>query len=318
MKALKTLLLAVIMVGLGACAEKRGPEPSTAAPQTPPSDKHQAIQLRPSGALGRQEGGGGGGARTALVADAEGLSGQEAFQPQIDRKIIRNATLVIETDDPAAAQRKVGAIAETNGGFVVTSEFKTSASQLDAVTVNVILRVPASVFEATITAVRAAGGKVLEENVSGKDVTEEYIDLEARLKTKKALEAQFLEIMKQARKVSDALEVQTEIANVRTEIEQIEGRRRFLENQSSLSTITVTFSTPAPVVTATATGFGHSVKEAFGEGADLAVAIVLGLIRIVIVMIPVVVLILLPIGWLGRYLLRKYHRPKPAEPIPQA
>ncbi len=71
-------------------------------------------------------------------------------------------------------------------------------------------------------------------------MTEEYIDLEARIRTQQALEAQFLEIMKGAKEVSDALQVQRELANVRTEIERVEGRRRFLESQTSLSTIKVT------------------------------------------------------------------------------
>src|SRR6185295_6582072 len=103
-----------------------------------------------------------------------------------------------------------------------------------------------------------------QEKVSGQDVSEEYLDLEARIRSKKALETQFLEIMKQARKVSDALEVQGELADVRTEIERFEGRRRFLENQSTLSTITATLQMPAPLVVATTTGFSHSIKEAFG------------------------------------------------------
>src|SRR6202011_3293944 len=104
-------------------------------------------------------------------------------------------------------------------------------------------RVPASQFNASVEEIRHVGGdlsKVRQEKISGQDVTEEYIDVEARIKTKKALEAQFLEIMKQAHKVSDALEVQSELANVRTDIERMEGRRRYLDNQSSLSTISVT------------------------------------------------------------------------------
>ena len=97
-------------------------------------------------------------------------------------------------------------------------------------------------------------------------MTEEYIDLEARIRTKKALEAQFLEIMKQARKISDAMEVQTQLAEVRTEIERLEGRRRFLENQSALSTINITLHTPTPVVAAATRGFVYDLKAAFGDG----------------------------------------------------
>ena len=323
MRAIKILLLSASVLCLWSCAEKRNEDRATATSEQLRRAKTEAQNDYNRGSAQQQ---GGRLAATGFVSDAGGRSalgqGEEPSLPSADHKIIRNATLIIETDDPAAAQRKVGLIAETNGGFVVTSEFKTGTTQRSDITVNVILRIPASLFEATLAAVRSTGGKVVEENVSGKDVTEEYVDLEARLRAKKALEAQFLEIMKQARKVSDALEVQSNIANVRTEIEQIEGRRKYLENQASLATITVTFRTPAPVVTATTTGFGHSVKEAFGEGADTAVAIVLGLIRIVIVMIPIVVLILLPIAWTGRYLvrylLRKYHQPKQPEPVASA
>ena len=112
------------------------------------------------------------------------------------------------------------------------------------------------------------GGRILHEKSSGQDVTEEYIDLEARIRTKKALEAQFLEIMKQARKISDAMEVQTQLAEVRTEIERLEGRRRFLENQSALSTINITLHTPTPVVAAATRGFVYDLKAAFGDGMD--------------------------------------------------
>jgi hypothetical protein len=86
---------------------------------------------------------------------------------------------------------------------------------------------------------------VIVESVKGEDVTEEFIDIEARLKTQKALEAQFLEIMKRSNSVEDALNVQTEIARVRGEIEKIEGRKRFLESQASLSTIKIKLQTPA-------------------------------------------------------------------------
>src|SRR5438552_15457004 len=107
-------------------------------------------------------------------------------------------------------------------------------------------------------------------------------------------------MMKQAHKVSDALEVQSQLAEVRTEIERLEGRRRFLENQSSLSTITVTLQTPLPVAAATTYGFLHSFKEAFGDTIDVGTAIILGLIRLIAMLIPVLLLIVLPVGLLRR------------------
>ncbi|NOT64376.1 MAG: DUF4349 domain-containing protein [Acidobacteria bacterium] len=226
-----------------------------------------------------------------------------------DRKIIRNGNLEIELDQPEVAQRKAATIAETNGGFVVTSEArKTDGS----VFVNVVLRVPAANFNTVIELLRSqlgdkAGGKILQDKISGQDVTEEFLDLEARIKTKKALEDQFLVIMRSAHKVEDALEVQRQIAEVRGEIEQMEGRRRFLENQAALSTITMALHTPAPVRLASSPkGFWFQVRQAFANGVDNALGIVLGVIQFVLLMIPILVLIVLPVAavfwWLKKRL----------------
>ena len=214
-------------------------------------------------------------------------------------KVIQNAEMTIETDTPNEGQRKIAAIADKHGGFVVISESKQNeaVSQTVASTVvNIVVRVPAQNFEAAIAEIRGVGGRILHEKSSGQDVTEEYIDLEARIRTKRALEAQFLEIMKQARKISDAMEVQTQLAEVRTEIERLEGRRRFLENQSALSTINITLHTPTPVVAAATRGFIYDLKAAFGDGVEVGADIFLGLIKFVIVMIPIMMFILLP-GW---------------------
>lgn len=227
---------------------------------------------------------------TVPLSDADGSrSAGEAF----NRKIIRNAEIGLEVEEPAPAQQRISAIAESNGGFIVTSEIKQLGSTSTSVTI--VMRVPADKFGAAVEAIRTGGGTVLREKITGQDVTEEFIDLEARIRTKVALEQQFLEIMKQARSVSDALEVQSQIADVRTEIERLEGRKRFLENQSSLSTITVTISSPSPVVRTESTSFMTSIKRAFGDAIDIGSGIINGFIRLVGVSLPVLILIVLPI-----------------------
>lgn len=234
-----------------------------------------------------------------------------------DRKIIRNSDFIIETDDPTEGQRKATSIAESLGGFVVTSESKQNdivRPGMPGQVVKVTIRIPSSQFGQAVETIRGFG-RVIDEKESGQDVTEEYIDLEARIRTKKALEAQFLEIMKQAKKVSEALEVQTQIANVRSEIESLEGRRRFLENRAALSTINITLQTPAPIVTATTRGFTHDVKQAFGDGIDLAASIITGLIRFMIVMVPIAIFILLPIFLVIRFAIRRIKWPKKTERV---
>lgn len=247
--------------------------------------------------------------------DANGQQAPITVVP--DRKVIRNAELTLELESPVEAQRSLASIAESHGGFVVTSESRqddrargSQGSQI----VSVEMRVPSAQFDSVINAVRGVGGRVRQEKISGRDVTEEFIDLEARLRAQRALEAQILEIMKRAQRVSDALEVNAQLAQVRSEVERLEGRRRFLENQSSLSTIKITLQPPAPLVSAETTGFFAGVRRAFGEGVDFAASIVLAVVRVTVTLIPVAVLLLLPAALLWRFARRRYsRRPKPVE-----
>ena len=224
----------------------------------------------------------------------------------IDRKIIRNADLTLEVGAPAEVQRKITSIAESLGGFVVTSESKLQqiGDSKQELVVNLVIRVPATQFGSALDQIRNTGSRVLQEKMTGQDVTEEFIDLEARIKTQKALELQFLEIMKQASKVPDALEVQRQIAEVRTEIEKLEGRKRFLENRASLSTITVNLQSPSAIAVNTS-GFGRNIREAIADSVELAFAIVLFLIRLVIVMVPILILVILPGWFLARFVFRR-------------
>jgi hypothetical protein len=241
-----------------------------------------------------------------------------ATQPAaVERKIIRDAEINIEVAAPAEGQRKLASIAEAHGGFVVTSEsrLQDAGNAQTGEIVTIQLRVPATRFDAAVAEIRAVGTRVRAEKITGKDVTEEFIDLDARLRTQRALEAQFLEIMKRAGKVSDALEVHSQLAEVRTEIERVEGRRRFLENQAALSTIKATLQPPAPLVGANTSGFFQGIRRAFGDGLDMAAEIVLGLIQFSIALLPVLLLIVLPLALIWRFLVRpRLRRRKPPAP----
>src|SRR6266404_7086573 len=229
----------------------------------------------------------------------------DSITAAMERKIIRDADLTMEVPSTTETQRKVSSIAESHGGFVVTSEAKQREASEPAkrtLDIKLVVRVPSNQFGAALNEIEGLATNLTQRNVTGQDVTEEFIDLEARLKTQKALELQFLEIMRQANKVADALEVQRQIADVRTEIEKLEGRKRFLENRASLSTITVNLQTPTAIAVNTS-GFGRDIREAVADGVDVAIAIVLFLIRFVIVMIPIFILLILPGDFITRYFL---------------
>jgi len=235
-----------------------------------------------------------------------------------DRKIIRNANLTMEVNSTTEAQQRVTSIAESHGGFVVTSESKQREDADPAkrtLDIKLVVRIPATQFGVALDEIRKLANNLREENVTGQDVTEEFIDLEARIKTQRALELQFLEIMKQARKVEDALEVQRQIADVRTDIEKLEGRKRFLENRASLSTITINIEAPRPMVAVSTTGFGRELRDSVSDAIDVGSAVILFLIRFVIVMIPIGLFVLLPLGLVVRYLVRRAKRIRLAEAL---
>jgi hypothetical protein len=235
----------------------------------------------------------------------------------VERKIIRNATLTLEVEQPGKAMQRIASVAEARQGYVVTSDSRQQTAARGERAYEVItveMRVPAAQFDATLADIRASGGSVTAQKITGKDVTEEFIDLEARLRTQRALEEQLLEIMKRSQSVTDAISVQRELTNVRTEIERVEGRRRFLERQSSFSTIPVTLQPPAPLIGTT--GFFRGIGSAFGEGVDIAAAITLFFIRLLLGLIPVVIFLGVPAYFIIRYLVRRL-RARPAPPAPQ-
>lgn len=246
---------------------------------------------------------------TRAVATQISLSKAEETYAS-DRKIIRNAELNLEAEDPEDAQRKITSIAELRGGFVVESQ--QSSSEITSKSrdiVSMTVRVPSAAFSETLADIRNTSTRVILETVKGQDVTEEFIDIEAQLKAKKALEQQFMEIMKRAHTVVDALDVQSQLASVRGEIERIEGRKRFLENQSSMSTIKVRLQT-AKVIAATSAGLGGRLGDSFAAGADVALNFVLGLVTFIVAALPFALFIGLPAFVIIRYVWKRQSRPR--------
>lgn len=291
---LTTLVLLLMLAGISGCSQELRMSTPKPAPMS------QAASNSSSNKEAQQ-----------VLAKAESTA---TLNVPADRKIIRTGQFNLEIDSPVEAQRKIIAMTESLGGFVVSSESKLKDSEsADQRIINIVVRVPSTQFDAAVDRVRSLGGRLINDDTKGQDVTEEYVDLEARIRAKKALEAQFLEIMKQAHKVSDALEVQQNLGNVRTEIEQLEGRRRFLENQASLSTLNITLQPPAPIITSSKTSFLASIKQTFGDSIDLASEIVLGLIRLVIILAPIVVLIGIPAFIIWRILRKRFRLIKSPE-----
>jgi hypothetical protein len=323
-----------LCTAFGACTDRQDATASNSSisikQPEPPSDADAVEKTELSGAgselaynaanTATNTGGGGGGGRSSARIVKQNISLAQTSASAIntassDRKIVRNAELNLEAENPEEAQRAIARIAELKGGFVVESQQSSSdikATSRDTVTMTV--RVPAERFGEALDEIRTTATRVVIETVKGQDVTEEFIDIEAQLKAKKALEEQFMAIMKRANSVEDALEVQSQLADVRGEIERIEGRKRFLENQSSLSSIKVRLQT-AKVFAQNSAGFGTRLTDAFGSGLDVAMNFVLGLITFIIAALPFAAFIGLPCFVIIRYVLKRQARPKSVSEI---
>jgi hypothetical protein len=246
----------------------------------------------------------------ATAPAAASATAAEPAPTDSPRRIIRTAELSVETDAPEAAVSKLTALADARGGFVVSSEtsrYKDSDGA-ETVTTTIVFRVPVAAFDDALATVRGLGSRVSSEKVTGQDVTEEYVDLEARIRAQRAVEEQYMSILKEAKTIPDILAVQQKLGEVRTEIERAEGRRRFLESQTSLSTITVHVARHIEAVDASGPGFGRSVTLAGHDAVAVGIAIVNGAIRTAGVLLPVGVLIGLPSWFLVRALRRRRAR----------
>lgn len=153
-----------------------------------------------------------------------------------ERMIIRTGDMVLVVSDVANAIEQITTIAEDYEGYVVSS---SSWRERERMVGNISIRVNAQYFDDAIRALRGLAVEVTRESTSGQDVTEEYVDLSARLHNLEASEEQLLELMKQAGKVEEILEVQRELTRTRGEIEQIKGRMQYLEQSSSMSLINI-------------------------------------------------------------------------------
>ena len=170
--------------------------------------------------------------------DGEGSSAASradvlASLPAQQRIIIRTVDMQLTVPDVAAAVDNVAALAGRSGGWVVSSDRSARHGGY------ISIRVPAGSLDAAIQRLRELALKVESEISTSQDVTDEYVDIQSRLKGLRATEDRLLEIMLQADDVEDALNVQLELSNLQTRIEQIEGRIKYLEQTSAYSLINV-------------------------------------------------------------------------------
>ncbi|MBW2997676.1 DUF4349 domain-containing protein [Candidatus Woesearchaeota archaeon] len=179
---------------------------------------------------------------------------------EIELQIIRTAHMNIEVEDFFIASQKVEAYARKYGGYVSNSDARADHNSKHSGTVTI--RVPELHFDAVIAELSLLGD-VQSKTSTGQDVTEEHIDLQARIDNAEKHEDRLVEMFDNATDVDEMMQIERELSRVREQIERNEGRLRYLSNRVAMSTVTVRMYEPMPVVKEW--GVWKSIKNSFNH-----------------------------------------------------
>jgi hypothetical protein len=201
-----------------------------------------------------------------------------------ERAVIYNAHLSLEAKDIQGTLERIRALAEGYGGYVASSSRSAYGAQSRAET---DIRVPKDKFHAALQQLEAYG-KVADEGTTSEDITQQYIDLKARLNNMKIQEERLRAILDIAKTVDDILRVESELERVRGDIDSLQGQINYLEGNVEMSLISVTLTEPVPPFTPPGMDWGETL-----EIAILGLFTVLrGIIILVVSLIPVAILAL--------------------------
>ena len=236
----------------------------------------------------------------------------------VDRKIIYNVSLHLIVKDTEEAFADVQRLAQEMGGFVSESNVWRDQDQQRA---SITVRVPAEKLDDALAQFRALAVDVENQRVDSQDVTEEYVDLEARLTNAQRTERELQELLEsrsEMGKTSDILEVHRELTSIRAQIEQIQGRKQYLENLSAMATVQIQLTPDAlmqPVVVAgwrpqgTARDAIRLLLRTLQFLADAVIVFVLLILPVLIaIAIPIIGLVLLIRALVRRRRRRKAER----------
>ena len=239
---------------------------------------------------------------------------------QQERLVIKNADLSITVDDPEEIMNKIAYLADSLGGHVTSSNtYQTYANNGIRIPEGTItIRVPSEKLTDALERIKADAVEVENENVSGEDVTDQYVDLQSRLKAKKAAEAKLLEIMNQADTTEDTLNVYAQLQVIQSDIEVLTGQINYYERSAAMSSITVRVIATEKSQPIEIGGWelGDTASDAVQDLIDYMQGFVQFMLRFIIFILPVLITLALPfyLVFIGlRALVRRSRKKKAAK-----
>ena len=250
------------------------------------------------------------------VPDVENAPRQAA---SVDRKIIKNAEVNVLVEDSDIAIDRLTQVVGDAGGYIVSSRvwYQAYRDGENYKYATITLGIPVDQFEVTMRRVRGLAIRVTDENASGEDVTDQFVDLQSRLANLEATQARIQSFLENAKTVDEALRINQELSQIEAQIEEVKGRMTYLSDRSAFSTITVTISPQLPDLEPAPAPKPWSPAETLKDATKTLVKAYQGIAEFAIWVFVAVLPILAPpllIVWMLLKLLRR----KPAKQVPGA
>lgn len=282
-RSLRPLLLLVgVALSLAACA---GSQAATSAPADANTMQSRAGAVLPAASAAPSMGG-------VVLAPAEAgqpvTGGGKTVSDPNAQLIVKNGTMSIQVGNLdsalAAAQTAITGV----GGYVSDSQRTNDGEHSTA---QVTYRIPAARWDAALDALHKVASKVVSEQTTAVEVTGQVLDLGARITNLQATEKALQAIMARATKIQDVLDVQSQLTDVRGQIEELQTEKAHLEQQAALGTLGVSFSLPFTPIAAVTTGWdpGSDLDRAVAELVSIGQGLVTDGLWFVVVWVPVLV-----------------------------
>ncbi|MES2284378.1 MAG: DUF4349 domain-containing protein [Bacteroidota bacterium] len=281
MKTMYSLLLAIVM--LSSCSSNKsadysgllsspeqsvGSEMSPPPPPSPPTDAAMNDEASIVQEESKKEGTGGSSINT-------GISTVERVK--IPEKIKKTADLNITVEDYKKARTEIEKIVKSGNAYIGSeNEQNTTYS----ITNYMVIRVLNKDFDSMVNKLLTVARNVNSKNVTAEDVTAQFVDIQSRLKSKKEIEKRYLDILQKASKVSDILEIEQKLGQIREEIEAKEGELKFLSDQVNYSTINFNFHQEFEYTPTDRPGFFGRMGSAFGNGWSGFLSFLVGVVYV--------------------------------------
>jgi hypothetical protein len=192
---------------------------------------------------------------------------EQKSSTDISKKIIKEGDISFETTNVKATRQQIISSLKKLNGYI-ESDQENDDGDYGRKEYTLEIKIPANNFDTFLGSVSATATKIDNKNISIRDVTTQFIDTKTRLDNKKILEGRYLELLKRASKISEMLEIENKLAQIRADIESSQGQMNYLNKQVAYSSLTIKFYTERAAQVETSVSFGYKVWRALGNGLE--------------------------------------------------